>query len=280
MKRIFALFAVVFAFAVAGLPTSLAALSNKVVATVNKEAITEFELKEAMKLRKVSRDTAMQILIRQKLEDEQVRTFGIIANEMEIANRIAQIAASRGWGEERLRREVQKSGASWEEFGEDIRQAIVREKLYSGILQEAGRNITPENARKFYEQNRHKFATHSSFKVVRYAGATRAAVKRAIDNPMSRVADTYVETLVLKAEQIPAGLRALFEQTAEGRRTQIFNNGQFFECFLVSEKRGVTFPKYEEVEQQILNFMANEEQNSYIDDYFNKLIARAVISYK
>lgn len=274
MKKFFYIFALLV------LTNSLNAVSNKIVATINNEAITEYEVQQVMKIRKINRDNAMQVLIREKLEDEQIKTFGIVTNELEIQNRIAQIASSRGWSEERLRREVSKSGASWEEFKEDMKTAILREKLYGGILQEAGRNITPENARKFYEQNRHKFSSHTSFRVVRYAGASKAAVKKAMDNPFRQIPNTLVETLDLNANQIPAGLRALFEQTPEGKRTQIFGNGQFFEAFLVSQKKGLQVMPFEQVEQQIVNLMVNEEQNSFLDDYFNKLLARAVVSYK
>ncbi len=269
-----------FALLLLGFTFGNAAVLNSVIATVNNAPITEFELKDAMKKYKTNRANALNALIRQKLEEEQIRNFNIVTNEYEVDRRIEQIRVGRGWSEARFKAEVKKAGLNWEDFREEIYQNLLKEKLYGGILQEAGRNVTPENVRKFYDQNKHRFSSYSKFSIVHYAGATAELVKRAIANPMTQIPNTQVQRLEVEADKLPAGLRALFEQTPEGKRTQIFNNGRFFEAFMVSEKKGMRVAKFEDVEKQIAQMMSSREQDIFLADYFNKLRAKAVISYK
>ncbi|MBF0984381.1 MAG: SurA N-terminal domain-containing protein, partial [Campylobacter sp.] len=141
---------------------------NGVIAVVDNEPITNYELVKVQKLTGASPQAAMEILIGQKLQQSEIKRRGIAVNDAEIGARFKAIADQNKLSVDQLKTAIQREGMDYEDFKTNIRRALLEEKLYGSIFSEVQRKTTPENVKKFYTQNSSLFTTFDSITLTRY----------------------------------------------------------------------------------------------------------------
>ena len=141
---------------------------NSVIAVVENEPITNYELAQVKKERRVSDAEALEILINSKVKTAEIKKRGIMVNSYEIDQRIAAIAAQNNMSVEALHTAAAKDGISKAKFREDVKKSLQEEKLYGAFENEIRKSVTPENVRQFYSQNLSLFTTFDSVTLTRY----------------------------------------------------------------------------------------------------------------
>jgi len=154
---------------------------DRIVAVVNGELITLFELNQRVKpylerfrgkelgrkekevILKMKKDVLNKmiedILIKQRAEE-----YGIEVTDMEVQNRIRQIKNRNQMTEEELRRELKRQGMSMEEFSKKIREDILKHRLISAMVKRKV-VVTDEEIEEYYKKHKADFRREKKVKL-------------------------------------------------------------------------------------------------------------------
>ncbi len=155
-------------------------LVDRVVAVVNNEIITLYELnrafapyvtkikslgypqeKERQTLFQVRKDLLNQ-LIDSMLANQQVRREKISVSENEINNAIERFKESRQLTDEQVRQGLESQGMTMEEYRKEIEEQILRSKLVN-LEVKSKIVITQDDIKAYYESHREKYAQKKKY---------------------------------------------------------------------------------------------------------------------
>ncbi|WP_458396040.1 peptidylprolyl isomerase [Campylobacter sp.] len=249
------------------------------VATVDNEPITTYELNNIMKKMNINKEEALNLLIRDKLELAQIKKLNITVSEFEIDQKIAQLASSNNMSVNSFKELLKSRGTSEAKLREDMQISIKKEKLYAGILNTPNQNITPQNAKRFYENNPSLFLQFDKVSLIRYLSNDANALNLQAKDYKSNIKGVQKESMTLSSFEIAPGLVYIFNNTPNGQFTPILEGPASLERFYIIAKNGSVLPPFEAVEQAVVNAMVEQEREIAIMDYFNKLKVKANIKY-
>ena len=174
MNRTLKAFAVFFLFGVIGIPSPLlpAETCNRVVAIVNNEVITLYELEK--KIREVTgfsadeiksrepqrfdqtRRSVLDLLIDEKIAEEKVKELNIRITQRQVDATIQKIKENQRMGHEEFVAQLEREGLTYEKFQQKIRRDLERMQLVefevrSKII------IRDEAIKEYYEQHAKDF---------------------------------------------------------------------------------------------------------------------------
>ena len=152
-----------FAGLLVGAPSGRAEVINRIVATVDGEPITLYELRtfstfagqrnsfmppEAMK--NLSDRDLLDVLIMNKLVDKEVESQGLKARDGDIDNYIERIKAQGRMDDEQFKDALAKQGMTMENYRQQVAKEIERALL---VNREIGAhvNVTPQDVERYYK---------------------------------------------------------------------------------------------------------------------------------
>jgi peptidyl-prolyl cis-trans isomerase SurA len=167
---------------------------DRIVAVVNDDIITLFDLNHALKpyideiektnypkemerkmLYKV-REQGLNQLIDQKLTDQEIKRSNITVSEKDIDQRIEQIKAANFYTDEDMRAELAKNGLTMKDFRKQIKDQILRVKLIN-LEVKSKAVITSTDIKNYYDNHREKYGGKKKYhlrnilmKIPAYAG--------------------------------------------------------------------------------------------------------------
>lgn len=250
---------------------------NGIAATVNNEPITDYDVELVIKALKISPNEALNVLIREKLEDASIKELGINVPESELFARLTAIAQQNGYSDYASFVQVANSkGVDVAAIQDKAKKDLAKAKLYEYIVSQPNENINRENAMRFYEQNRGIFTRFSSAKVIKYTASSGARLEE-LKNINFIAAGTTSTNMTIYPDRADPRVLNLIASTAEGDFTPIFNEGAGYATFKVIKKENPELVSFEEVEGSVATMMVEQEREALVADYFNKQRARANI---
>lgn len=249
------------------------------VATVDNEPITTYELNTTMTKMNLNKEAALNLLIKDKLELAQIKKLNITASQLEIEQKIAQLVSANKMSVETFKSVIKSRGTSETQMREDMEISIKKEKLYAGILNTPNQNITPQNAKRFYENNPGMFLQFDKVSLIRYTSNDPQALNLQAKDYKAKINGVQKENLSLSSSEIAPGLVYIFNTTPNGEFTPILEGPMGLERFYIVAKSGSVLPPFEAVEQAVVNAMVAQEKEAAVMDYFNKLKVKANIKY-
>ncbi|MCD8213416.1 MAG: SurA N-terminal domain-containing protein [Campylobacter sp.] len=255
---------------------SYAQMVNGIAAIVENEPITLYEVYALKEQLKSDESQALNLLIRDRLEQAQIKNLGINVTPFEVNERIDAIAKQNNMTNIQFRSSVESQGINFTDFKNDIEKKMLQEKLYRNIASEAGKNITDERAKAYYEANREQFNVFSSAQIVLF----RAGSMEELENQrgkLSPVKGVQAQNLNIEYSNTNPQLAFIIANAAIGDFTQIFRTQEDFNMFYVKDKVGSYTPSFEQIKDEIINNLYQNEQERTMQDYFDKLRAKAKV---
>lgn len=143
---------------------------DRVVAVVNGELITLFDLNEKLKPflerfqgRQIKNEDKKDILKLKKdvldkmIEDillrQQADEYGIEVSDMEVDNRIRQVKAQNGIDEQELKKKLKLEGLTREQYAHRIKQDILRHRLIGAMVKRKV-VVTDEEIKEYYQEHK------------------------------------------------------------------------------------------------------------------------------
>lgn len=277
MFRNFKIYEILIAFfCVFFLSSANAKYINGISAIIDGEIITDYDIQKLIDALKISPNQALNILIRQKLEDAQIKAMEINPSEIEINAQMSQIGARSGfkdWSE--FEKALKNQGVNINDFRAQVKNNIALEKLYSNITNRPNANITQENARRFYQNNKSLFSRFINATITQYSSQNA----QDLENLKAKKPNNALSAKAQKisATSTDARLVELVANTKIGDFTPIIPQGGFYVMFKINDKDGIYTPNFEDIEENVAQAMIAQEKEAMIEDYFNKLRVSANI---
>lgn len=277
MFRNFKIYEILIAFfCVFFLSSANAKYINGISAIIDGEIITDYDIQKLIDALKISPSQALNILIRQKLEDTQIKAMEINPSEIEINAQMSQIGARSGfkdWSD--FEKALKNQGVNINDFRAQVKNNIALEKLYSNITNRPNANITQENARRFYQNNKSLFSRFINATITQYSSQNA----QDLENLKAKKPNNALSAKAQKisATSTDARLVELVANTKIGDFTPIIPQGGFYVMFKINDKDGIYTPNFEDIEENVAQAMIAQEKEAMIEDYFNKLRVSANI---
>ncbi len=248
--------------------------------TVNGEPITLYEINAMSSLNHISKEDAVNALIQQKIEDEEIQKNGIYVTPEEIDQKLQQIAQQNKLTMPQFQKAVEKEGKSLANLRKGIGRQIKKEKLYQKIL--GGKLKKPDESalKQFYTKHKKEFTIPGKIKIQEYASNNPKALQAIRMQPMLMLPQVKITPRILDPKTTNPQLLQLLLQTPTKQFTPIINIGKSVAMFFVESKgKPVTAP-FEAVKKNIfLKLMKDQEQANLIA-YFEKKKSEADIQVK
>lgn len=245
---------------------------------VNGRSITLNEITKTQKTLKVSKQTAIDHLINERLKDDEIERFKISIDEFKIDEEIALIAAGANLSKEKLLAEVSKEGLSLQEYRSQIKKQLQTRELMQRIISS---NISISNEDEllaYYTKNKKEFAIPSQVNVVRYSAPSDSLLQQAIQSPKQNIKGVQKNSESISIASLTPQVAQVFINTPDHTFTPVLTTGNNnLVSFYIKNRSGEKIMSYEEA-KPIINqkIMARKEQ-SIITEHFNKLRSSADI---
>jgi peptidyl-prolyl cis-trans isomerase SurA len=149
-----------------------ATLVNKIVATVDGEPITLYELKDygqkSLRGRQLSSSgdqaALLESLITDKVIEKEASDKGVIVRDEDIDRYIEGIKERNKLDDEQLRQALSAQGLTWEGYRKQIREEIEKAQLISREIQ--GKvSVTPEEVERYYQAHLDEYSTPGRIRI-------------------------------------------------------------------------------------------------------------------
>lgn len=251
-------------------------LVNNIVAIVESEPITLFEVLQAKQKLNINDKDALNLLIRDRLEQAQIKNLGLTITPYELNERINMIATKNNMTTLELKSQIEASGANFADFRADIEKKMLQEKLYKNIATDAGKNVNDERANAYYQANSAQFVAFLNANVILFRTKDAKLLEKQ-KGKTKAIKGVTSQNLSLSSSEIDPRLAVIIANTPKGEYTQTLRNDGGFDMFYIKEISGKYTPSFEQVKDQILNILYQSEQENLLRDYFDKLRAKAKI---
>jgi peptidyl-prolyl cis-trans isomerase SurA len=291
-------------------PAGSQELLNKIVAVVNEEIITLFELNrriEPLLNQYQQRDLTTQdyaavkelqkemlnSMVEDMLMEQEAARLGVEVSQTEVESHLRQLLRSRNLSEEEFERSLRLQKMTRDEYAEQTRRTLLKHRLVNAMVRRKV-VVTDEEVREYYEQNRDLYASDAEVDLGIILVSTQTRAQQiyndvvAGDTTFEEAADEYslggagpggvigevpLETLA------SAWQRAL-EDVEPGGITEPFKVDQGYALLklrgsVAADEAGVEAVR-DEIEQALLKPKYQEEMENYLD----KLRERAIVEIR
>ena len=244
---------------------------------INKEPITLYDIHKYSTRYNLSKKEALDVLVRQKLEDSEIKKLGISADSFEVDQYIENLAISNGVSHYEFLNLIRSKNIDIAEYKEDLRSKLKRDKLYKKIVSTKMQQIGDNELRAYYNDNLNEFSQASAFDVTIYSSADQQALQAIAQNPMSAISGVELKEALFEAAKTDPKLTLLLNKTAEGSFSTMVKSDQNFVLFFVKKKHNVQNVAFDDAKNYISSKLAEGKEQKAIEEYFEKLKASANI---
>ena len=251
-----------------------------VAVRVNGHAITLHEIEKMQKTMKVDRQQAIDLLINERLKDDEIERFKIGIDEFKIDDEIGRIASSNGINKRALLAPLAREGVSYQAYRADLKKQLQTRELMQKILA-SNVNITDESELfAYYNAHKKDFEVPSSVKVMRYSTSSDALLQKAMKDPKKNIEGVQKQEETINMHILSPQIAQVFVTTPKGDFTPVLNAGNnVLVSFLVLEKLGEKLMSYEEAKPMVNQRVMAQKEQSIIKEHFAKIRASAKIVY-
>jgi len=245
---------------------------------INDEPITLYEVYKYSQKYKITKKESLDMLVRQKLENSQIKKLRISADAFEVDSYIENMANKNGLSQYEFLNMLKEKEINITTYKEELKSKIKKDKLYQSIYRDKIKAVEEEEIKNFYRENPEEFKLANSFSVAVYTAQNPEDLRAIQNNPMLQPAGVKIENKLLNAKTIENKLRGLLNSTKQGMFTRILNIQNTSTMFYVKEKKDFMQLPYKDVKKGIYRVIAKQRENEVVKNYFEKLKASASIT--
>lgn len=256
------------------LATSLSAqLVGGVSILVKDEPITIYDIKSLMQKENITQKEASEYLIRQKLEELEIKKRNLTVTNDEVYKHIEMMAQQNRMSVSELYEAMLNARKlTQKELKEKIKESKLKEKLYNAIAFSTIEQPSEEDELEYYNLHKKRYTTHEKYNITVYTSENKNSLQKKLANPMLYLQDVLSNNDTLEAKKIDPHLAQLLESTEQSTFSQIVPspNGGFM-SFYVSEKIGEKLQEFSLIRDDVRNAIMQELRGQVLNDYFTRL---------
>lgn len=245
---------------------------------INKEPITLYDVYKYSGRFNISKKEALDILVRQKLEESEIKKLNIGVDSFEVDQYIENIAISNNVSQFDFFNMLKSKNIDVVEYKEDVKSKIKRDKLYKKIVSNKMQQMGDSELLAYYNDNLGEFSQASSFDVTVYTSNNQQNLTSIQENPMSVVSNVELKDTSLEATKIDPKLAMMLNSTQIGKFSTIVKSDPSYVMFFVKNKNNVKSVAFSEAKNYIYSKLAEGKEQKAIEEYFEKLKSSASIN--
>lgn len=266
MRKIFLVLLVAF-----GLDAKMVGGASVVV---KGELITIADVEKEMTQSSSDAKTAIDVLIRKKLESIEADERKISVTAADVHADIKQMATANNMTLDEFYAAIRDSnGLSSDELKVKIKEKLTSQKLYSAIAYSSMSEPTQKEIISYFDLHRSKFVHPKSFTVISYTASDKGLLTKKVNLPMFFSQDIKESEQKLYYEKISPQLAKLLESTKLDSFTPIVQTDKkSFTSFFLKEIEGADESKtYKDYQDAISNQITADKREQVLSDYFARL---------
>lgn len=246
---------------------------------VNNDPITLYEIQSLSAKQHISKNKAQEILIAQRLKDQEIKRLNIVADDMRLEQEMESIAAQNNLSYQQFIQALYQQGLTPESYKAKLKDQIQTRELMRNILLSAD-TASEETMRKYYDTHKNEFVTADQVQTIRYSSKDPKLLERAIANTTLTLNGVEKTPEKLKLNMLNPQIAQMFAQLQNGEFSPILDAGNgSYVAFLVQEKSGDNTMSFEEAKGIIAQRLAQDHQEQILSEYFEKIKQKAHIEY-
>ena len=257
-----------------------AALIDGIAILVKEEPITLYDIEQKMNEEHLSQAQAVDALIREKLEAQEIKQRELVVTPGEVQERIAQIAQQNNlstsqlydavWSTQHLTREA---------FETKLKKTMLTQKLYGAVAMANMEEPDEDQMHEYYRLHADKFSHPETFNVTVYHAPAQGELQRKMDNPMLNLPEVTTQEASLPYARIEPGLVNLLNKTKDGTFTPILPDPKGgYVAFFVRNRSMPVMQPFEQVKMQVQDEMMADKREQTLKDYFDRARLNADIN--
>lgn len=258
-----------------------AKMIDGVAILVKGKAITLYELKKEMQLSNIDVETASSLLIRQKLEEEEIQERKIAVTNSEVYDDIKMLASRNNMSVNDFYEAARNAnGINSTDLKQKVKEKLLSQKLYSAISYTSVSKPTETEIKEYYDLHGEHFAHPSGFSVIIYQSKDEKRLQEKIDNPMFSSPDILQTPQDLPYSKISPELAGLLSKTEAGTFTATIPDGKGgYMSFYMQEVKSMEQVGLDGAKAQISNMIMGDKREQVLSDYFARLKSNANIEF-
>ena len=268
-----------FSLFVASSVFSAPSLVNGIAFFVNGNPVTLLDVYKVQQRDKVEQNIAVDILIHEKLHEEEIKKHNIIVTELELSDELNAIAKQNKTTSTQHEAYIRTNGGNWESYKDDIKKRILKRKLYQIISQESLKMVNEDELRNYYNAHKEEFSIPQSIDVKKFFSKEGAALETLVKSGGKTIPKGIgQENEVLQIAALNPQIVPAFVQGKVGTFTPIYPVGEDFITFLIEAKNNPSLAPFENVRDIILQKIMSQKEDYLIYEYFEKLRSDAKVN--
>jgi parvulin-like peptidyl-prolyl isomerase len=247
---------------------------DRVVASVNSEPITSYEVSKTVQEYHMNPNQALNFLIDQKLLQDELKRRGIEVDDFDIQQAMEKIANKNGMTLFEFKKLLEEKG-EYDKFKKQLKTQLEKQKLFAQIVN-TNLKISPEELKAYYNSHKNEFTVFKTIQVTEYTANNPEVLEKIKQNPLSNE-NVNVQTKVYEYNEVPQNLMFLFKNTKVGEFTPPINNGSGYVMFYIARKDGKIILPFDKVKNVIANKLLAQKREEILKSYFDRLKNRADI---
>jgi len=256
-----------------------AGIINGVSVVVNNTPITLYEIDELSSLKSISRNDAMNLLVRKKLEESEARQRNLTVSNEELEQEISILARRNKMSSLEFLKALKSSkGIDSKKLRADLKEQLLKKKLYQSITYSKMKMPSDEEIAEYYRLNSEEFTVASTYEVVQYRAENPRVLQALSKNPLMNAQGVERKNISLKAKQLSPDFIRMLNSTNEQSFSAIVPNQEGgYALYYVQEKKDVQTFELNRVKNVIINSIMENKRELALKNYFQKLRVSADI---
>lgn len=261
----------------------LAALEARMVdgiaILVKDEPITLYDISTRMKTDHLTRSEAVDLLIRETLEAQEIKKRSLSVNETEVNKRISQLASQNGFSIPQLYDAVWSTQhLTQDAFRKRLKKTMLQQKLYADIAMAGMATPGEEEMREYYRLHPQKYSHSDTFDVTVYQAPAKGVLQREMENPMLQLPSVTMQQATLPYARLEPQLAGLLSRTQAGKFTPILPDPKGgFVAFYIRAKSMPVMQPFAKVKMQVQEDLMADKREQALKDYFDRARLNAEI---
>jgi parvulin-like peptidyl-prolyl isomerase len=257
--------------------SSQAQVLDAIAIDVEGEAITTLEIQAVQQKLKMSKQAAVETLIKDRLEKSAIKKAGIVISNEEVQAKVNNIARSKGLTQPKMQELLTQKGLTWDTYIEQLTTEMKKERFFQQVILSTIDRPSDDELEDYYNTHQAEFSNAPrQMSLIAYSSDSASSLQQAMSNPMQPTNGVNKKNILASSNEMSPALLNLINGTELNSFSKPVNTGKGFIAYFVKSK-GSGQSGFAAVKNSVATRWVQEQRVQAGKDFLNKLKSNANI---
>ena len=256
--------------------SSHAQMIDAIAIDVEGEPITTLEIQAVQQKLKMSKQAAVETLMKDRLEKSAIKKAGIVITQKEIQAKVNAVASSKGLTQNKMKALLREKGLTWESYIQQLTTEMKKERFFQEVILSTIDRPSDDELEDYYNTHKSEFSAPRQMSLVVYSSTTADSLQQAISNPMQPTKGVNKKNILASSNEMSPALLNLIDSTSVNSFTKPVKTGKGFITYFVKSK-GLGQSGFAAVKNSVAARWVQEQRVQAGKDFISKLKSNANI---